>query len=61
MVAKISIALALVLAVASSGVAAEKRQHGATKAYAAVPVPINRCAHGVWDAYGVRCDSGGDN
>jgi hypothetical protein len=61
MFTKTSIALAIIVALASGAVAAEKRQHGVANAQAATPVFVNRCAHGVWDAYAVRCDSGGDN
>ena len=61
MFAKISIALAIVLAVASGAGAVEKRQPGAANArVGAPPVFVNRCVHGVWDANGARCD-GADN
>jgi hypothetical protein len=67
MFAKVSIALAIILAVASGAVAAEKRQqkptNGHHKAYAACgqgASPVFVCVLGVWDAYGARCD-GTDN
>jgi hypothetical protein len=57
MFSKTSIALAIIVALCSGALAAEKRQNGAARAYGAAPVIVH-CAHGTWDAYGVRCDSG---
>jgi hypothetical protein len=54
---KTSIALALVVALASSAVAAQQRQLGPRDAFGS-PHTIVECTHGVWDAYGLRCDSG---
>jgi len=56
MFTKSSIALAIIGAIASSALAAEKRQNGAANAYGR-SAPVVQCAHGVWDAYGLRCDS----
>jgi hypothetical protein len=55
MFTKTSIALAVVVALCSGAVAAEKRQNGAWNAYGK-SAPVARCLHGVWDAYGARCD-----
>ena len=55
MFAKTSIALAIVVAICSGAVAAEKRHQGGANAFAR-EAPIARCANGVWDAYGLRCD-----
>jgi hypothetical protein len=56
MFARTSIAVAIVVAICSGAVAAEKRQNSTANAYVRA-APIVQCAHGVWDAYGVRCDS----
>jgi hypothetical protein len=56
MLTKTAIALAIIVAIASNAVAAEKRQNGAANAYGRL-APVVKCAHGVWDAYGARCDS----
>ena len=48
---KTSIALAIVVAICSGAVAAEKRQAGANAFAREAPA---RCAS--WDAYGLRCD-----
>jgi hypothetical protein len=56
MLTKTAIALAIIVAIASNAVAAEKRQNSAANAYGR-SAPVVQCAHGVWDAYGVRCDS----
>jgi hypothetical protein len=56
MFSKTSIALAIIVAICSGAVAAEKRQNGAANAYGRSG-PVVQCAHGVWDAYGLRCDS----
>jgi hypothetical protein len=56
MFTKTSIALAIVVAICSGAVAADKRHNGAG-AYAASPVaPIARCVHGNWDPAGLRCE-----
>jgi hypothetical protein len=56
MFTKASIALAVVIAICSSAVAAEKRHNGAG-AYGASPsVPVLRCVHGNWDPAGLRCE-----
>jgi hypothetical protein len=57
MLTKTSIALAVIVAICVGAVAAERRHHPAANAYSR-SLPVNPCAHGVWDAYGVRCDSG---
>jgi len=54
MLTKTSIVLALIAAICSSAVAAEKRQIGPFGS----PLTIVECTHGTWDAYGLRCDSG---
>ena len=56
MFSKTSIALAIIVAISSGALAAEKRQNGAANAYGR-SAPVVQCAHGVWDAYGLRCDS----
>jgi hypothetical protein len=56
MFTKTSIALAIMIAICSGAVAAEKRQNGAANTYGR-SAPVVHCAHGVWDAYGLRCDS----
>ena len=56
MFTKTSIALAIILAISSGAVAAEKRQPGAANAFGS-ELPVVRCVHGTWDAYGLRCDS----
>jgi hypothetical protein len=55
MFAKTSIAVAIVVAICSGAVAAEKRNSTAN-AYVR-SAPIVHCAHGVWDAYALRCDA----
>jgi hypothetical protein len=57
MFAKTSIALAIIVAICSGAVAAEKRQNGAANAYGRSAPVFVQCAPGVWDAYGLRCDS----
>ena len=61
----LSVAAALSLVNASPGLAkgkAKMKSHRATSSYSQVVrpaprfVPIERCRHGVWDPYGVRCD-----
>jgi hypothetical protein len=54
MFAKTSIALAIVVAICSGAVAAEKRQ-GAANAFGNHRT-ITHCSYGVWDSYGLRCD-----
>jgi len=53
MFTKTSIALAIVVAICSGAVAAEKRHQGGANAFAR-EAPVARCAS--WDAYGLRCD-----
>jgi hypothetical protein len=55
MLTKTSIALAIIVAICSGAVAAEKRQNGAANAYGR-SAPTVQCAHGTWDAHGLRCD-----
>ena len=57
MFAKTSIALAIIVAISSGALAAEKRQNGAANAYGRSAPVFVQCAHGVWDAYALRCDS----
>ena len=57
MFTKTSIALAIIVAIGSAAVAAEKRQLGPASAYGRSQT-IVECTHGSWDAYGLRCDSG---
>jgi hypothetical protein len=57
MLTKTAIALAIIVAIASNAVAAEKRQNGAANAYGRSAPVVVKCAHGVWDGYAVRCDS----
>ena len=57
MFTKTSIALALIVAICSSASSADKRYQDGASAYGS-SVLINRCVHGTWDAYGMRCDSG---
>jgi hypothetical protein len=57
MFTKTSIALALIVAICSGASAADKRYQDGASAYGS-SVLINRCVHGTWDAYGMRCDSG---
>jgi hypothetical protein len=54
MFSKTSIALAIIVAICSGALAAEKRQNGAARAYAPAPAVVH-CAHGTWDPYGLRC------
>jgi hypothetical protein len=54
MFAKTSIALALIVAICSGAVAAEKRQ-GSANAFGNHRT-ITHCLYSVWDAYGLRCD-----
>ena len=54
MFAKTSIALAIIVAICSGAVAAEKRQRGAD-AFGSHRT-ITHCLYGVWDSYGLRCD-----
>jgi hypothetical protein len=54
MFTKTSIALALVVAICSGAVAAEKRQGGAN-AFGNGRTIVH-CGYGTWDAYGLRCD-----
>jgi len=54
MLTKTSIALAIVVAICSGAVAAEKRKGGAN-AFGSDRT-ITHCHYGVWDAYGLRCD-----
>ena len=62
MVAKISIALVIVLAVASGAVAAEKkRQPSLARAQVAGPVFVQHCVRGTWDPYALRCDTATEN
>jgi hypothetical protein len=55
MFTKTSIALALVVAICSGALAAEKRQQGGANAFGSERT-ITHCLHGTWDAYGLRCD-----
>ena len=57
MFTKTAIALTLIVANCSSASAVEKRDLGDASAFG-TSVLINRCVHGTWDAYGMRCDSG---
>jgi len=52
MFTKTSIALAIIVAICSGAVAAEKR---AAKAFGNDRTIVH-CLHGTWDAYGLRCD-----
>ena len=57
---KLSMALAVLLVMAAGAVNAQTRQDrqdGLKNGWRAGPVLINRCIHGVWDAYGMRCDA----
>ena len=54
MFAKTSIALAIVVAICSGAIAAEKRQQSGWGYYGSSQA--GGCAHGVWDANGLRCD-----
>jgi len=54
MFTKTSIALAIIVAICSGAVAAEKRQPGAWGYYG--KQQLGGCAHGTWDPYGMRCD-----
>jgi hypothetical protein len=56
MFTKTSIAVAVVVAICSGAVAAEKRHQPGANAYGK-SLSVNPCAHGVWDPYGARCDS----
>ena len=56
MFTKTSIALAIIVALASGAVAAEKRQQGGANAFGNERTIVH-CLHGTWDAYGLRCDS----
>jgi hypothetical protein len=56
MLTKTSIALAIIVAICSSTVAAQAQHHGVrTDNRGPGQVLINRCA--TWDSYGLRCDS----
>ena len=57
MFTKTSIALAILVAICSGAVAAEKRQSSAANAFGNSRT-IVECTHGAWDAYGLRCDAG---
>ena len=50
-----SIALAIIVALASGAIAAEKRQQRAWGYYG--HQQLGNCAHGTWDVYGLRCDA----
>jgi hypothetical protein len=54
MFTKTTIALTVIVAIASSAVAAEKRQPASAYGRAQT---IVECAHGTWDAYALRCDA----
>ena len=55
MFTKTSIAVAIVVAICSGAIAAEKRQTGAANAFGNSRT-IVECTHRVWDSYGLRCD-----
>ena len=55
MLTRTSIALAIIVALASGAIAAEKRQQRAWGYYG--HQQLGNCAHGTWDAYGLRCDA----
>ena len=63
MYTKTSLALALVIALSSGAVAAEKKRQPPPRtgwdAYAAtrIEAPPTPCLHGVWDPYAKRCDA----
>ena len=57
MFTKTSIALAILVAICSGAIAAEKRQPSAANAFGNSRTIIE-CTHGAWDAYGLRCDAG---
>ena len=54
MFTKTSIALAIIVAICSGAIAAEKRQQGGWGYYGSSQP--GGCAHGNWDPNGLRCD-----